>query len=163
MKGNRRRKDRLSRFPCPDGRLIQKIPVHVVNSTFLRQFRYLFRLCIQDSTERKVCQGNSILLSGLGNGYWGLGTGAGGTVRQWDSGTVGQWDSGTVRRLSADRYPLTADVPDCIPGCRQGARNAGSFLWKELRDSGEDRPLRSKGAARAAIHNNPQDRKAGQS
>lgn len=135
MKGNRRRKDRLSRFPCPDGRLIQKIPVHVVNSTFLRQFRYLFRLCIQDSTERKVCQGNSILLSGLGAG-------------------------GTVRRLSADRYPLTADVPDCIPGCRQGARNAGSFLWKELRDSGEDRPLRSKGAARAAIHHKPQRRQA---
>lgn len=162
MKGNRRRKDRLSRFPCPDGRLIQKIPVHVVNSTFLRQFRYLFRLCIQDSTERKVCQGNSMLFSELGKGEWGmrnedwgLGNGAGGTVRQWDSGTV--------RRPSADRYPLTADVPDCIPGCQQGARNAGSFLWKELRDSGEDRPLRSKGAARAAIHNNPQGRKTGQS
>lgn len=84
MKGNRRRKDRLSRFPCPDGRLIQKIPVHVVNSTFLRQFRYLFRLCIQDSTERKVCQENSILLSGLGNGDWGLGTG------DWGLGLVEQ-------------------------------------------------------------------------
>ena len=73
MKGNRRRKDRLSRFPCPDGRLIQKIPVHVVISTFIRQFRYLFRLCLQDSTETKPCQGFSIWFMGLGAGEWGIG------------------------------------------------------------------------------------------
>ena len=34
-------------------------------------------------------------------------------------------------------------------------RNAGSFLWKELRDSGEDRPLPRKGAVRRIKRKNP--------
>lgn len=100
MKGNRRRKDRLSRFPCPDGRLIQIIPVHVVNSTFLRQFRYLFRLCIQNTMEREVCQGFSIWFSG--NGDWGLGTGDWGLE-------IGDWGLGSAA-LGQNLYPCRQKI-----------------------------------------------------
>lgn len=110
MKGNRRRKDRLSRFPCPDGRLIQIIPVHVVNSTFLRQFRYLFRLCIQNTMERKVCQGFSIWFSG--NGDWGMGNG------EWGLGN-GDWGAPLWGRIFA------LQAKDCIRASLERSADSG--------------------------------------